>query len=227
VNRRASATGDGQNFASINVLIRNVNTQGGLAMNRLNLNAVAGVASGVLLGLLLAFQAGAQAQSGGARPSGATSGAGHAGGLGNAAIGVDHGWPRAPEVQPPSRLPEDKAFGEKGKEASANKATNASSADCAEAKAAIAAAGTGGNSGKGRGGASGADGRAKAAEAVCSGANAEVSTDAGQSTEAPGHTGVTGQAQAIQRANEHAEDGLEKAQSNQKSDEKPEQGPPQ
>ena len=195
-------------------------------MKRVNLTGVL-AGSGVLLGLLFAFQAGAQGQSGGARPSGASGGAGNAGGLGNTAIGVNRGWPRAPEVQPPSRLPQDTAFGEKGKEASANKAANASSADCAEAKAAIAAAGTGGTSGKGQGGAAGGEGRAKAAETVCSGVNAEVSTNAGQSTEAPGHTGVTGQAQAILRADEHAEDGLEKAADSQESDEKPEQGPPQ
>ena len=203
-------------------------------MNRSHLTAVAGAGSGVLLGLLLAFQAGAQGQSGGARPSGATGGAVNPGGLGN-------GWPRAPEVQAPSRLPQNKAFGEKGIDASANKAANASSAaaksaaaaDCAEAKAAIAAAGTGGTTGKGQGGAAGAEGRAKAAEAVCSGASAEVSADAGQSTEAPGHTRVTGTGQATLRANEHAEAGLEKAQSNQESDDtsdvrkEPEHGPPQ
>jgi hypothetical protein len=220
----------------MNVLIENVNAQGGLAMNRVNLTGVVG-GGGVLLGLLLAFQAGAQGQSGGARPSG---GAGNAGGPGNTAIGIDRGWPRALEVEAPSRLPHDKAFGVTGDEASAKKAENASSTaaanakakattktDCAEAKAAIAAAGTGGTTGKGQGGAAGAEGRAKAAEAICSGANAEVSTNAGQSTEPPGHTGVTGQAQAILRADEQAEDGLEKAPGNQKSDEKPEQEPPQ
>ena len=196
-------------------------------MKRVHLNAVAGAGSGVLLGLLLAFQAGAQGQSGGARPSGATGGAGNSGGLGNNAIGIDRGWPRTSDVQPPSRLPQDKAFGERGKEASANKAANATSADCAEAKAAIAAAGTGGTTSKGQGGAAGAEGRAKAAEEVCSDANAEKSTNVGLSTEAPGKTGVTGTAQAILRADEHAEDGFEKAPDGQKSDEKPEQEPPQ
>jgi hypothetical protein len=187
-------------------------------MNRVNVTAVASAGSGVLLGLLLAFQAGAQGQSGGARPSGATGGAANAGG---------QGWPRAPEVQAPSRLPQDKAFGEKGSAASTDKAANASSAaaanarakaaaeaECAKARAAIAAAGTGGTTGEGQGGAAGAEGRAKAAEAVCSG----VPADAGQPTKAP---------------NEHAEAGLEKAQGNEKSDDAsdvrktPEQGPPQ
>jgi hypothetical protein len=141
-------------------------------MNRSHLTAVAGVCSGVSLGLLLAIQAGAQGQSGGAKPSGTTGGAVNAGGLGQ-------GWPRAVEVQAPSRLPQDKAFGEKGNDASDKKAANASSAAsaggarCAEANAAIAAAGTGGATGKGQGGAAGAEGRAKAAEAVCSGADAE------------------------------------------------------
>jgi hypothetical protein len=184
-------------------------------MNRSQLTALAGVGSGVVLGLLLAFQAGAQGQSGGARPSAAAGGAMNAGGLGN-------GWPRAPEVQPPSRLPQDKAFGEKGSDASAEKAANASSAAtaaearCVEAQAAIAAAGTGGTTGKGQGGAAGAEGRAKAAEAVCSATDAE-------------HAGVTGPA----RADEHAEDGLEKAQSNKPADaasdsgKKPEPSPPQ
>ena len=181
-------------------------------MNRVNLTAVASAGSGVLLGLLLAFQAGAQGQSGGARPSGATGGAGNA---------------RAPQVQAPSRLPRDKAFGEKGSTASTDKAANASSAtaanarakaaaeaECAKAKAAIAAAGTGGATGEGQGGAAGAEGRAKAADAVCSG----VPADAGQPTKAP---------------NEHAEAGLERAQGNEKSDDAsdvrktPEQGPPQ
>jgi hypothetical protein len=181
-------------------------------MNRMNVTAVASAGSGVLLGLLLAFQAGAQGQSGGARPSGATGGAGNAG---------------APQVQAPSRLPQDKAFGEKGSAASTDKAANASSAaaanarakaaaeaECAKARAAIAAAGTGGTTGEGQGGAAGAEGRAKAAEAVCSG----VPADAGQPTKAP---------------NEHAEAGLEKAQGNEKSDDAsdvrktPEQGPPQ
>jgi hypothetical protein len=185
-------------------------------MNRVNVTAVASAGSGVLLGLLLAFQAGAQGQSGGARPSGATGGAANAGG---------QGWPRAPEVQAPSRLPQDKAFGEKGSAASTDKAANASSAaaakaksaaeaECAKAKAAIAAAGTGGATGEGQGGAAGAEGRAKAAEAVCSG----VPADAGKSTKAP---------------NEHAEAGLERAQGNEESDDAsdvrktPEQGPPQ
>lgn len=190
-------------------------------MNQSHLTAVAGAGSGVLLGLLLAFQAGAQGQSGGARPSGATGGAVNAGGLGN-------GWPRAPEVQPPSRLPQDKAFGEKGVDASANKVANASSeaaesaaeADCAKAKAAIASAGTGGSTGKGQGGAAGAEGREKAVEAVCSGTDAE-------------HAGVTGPAQAPLRADEHAGDGLEKAQSNEPTDaasasgKKSEPSPPQ
>jgi hypothetical protein len=181
-------------------------------MKRMNVTAVASAGSGVLLGLLLAFQAGAQGQSGGARPSGATGGAGNA---------------RAPQVQVPSRLPQDKAFGEKGSTASTDKAANASSAaaanarakaaaeaECAKARAAIAAAGTGGTTGEGQGGAAGAEGRAKAAEAVCSG----VPADAGQPTKAP---------------NEHAEAGLEKAQGNEKSDDAsdvrktPEQGPPQ
>jgi len=200
-------------------------------MNRMNVTAFASAGSGVLLGLLLAFQAGAQGQSGGARPSGATGGAANAGG---------QGWPRAPEVQAPSRLPQDKAFGEKGSAASTDKAANASSAaaakaksaaeaECAKAKAAIAAAGTGGATGEGQGGAAGAEGRAKAAEAICSG----VPADAGQSAQAPGHTGVTGTGQATLRANEHAEDGLEKAQGNEESDDAsdvrktPEQGPPQ
>ena len=202
-------------------------------MNRVNVTAVASAGSGVLLGFLLAFQAGAQGQSGGARPSGATGGAGNPGAL---------GWPRAPEVQAPSRLPQDKAFGEKGSAASTDKAANASSAaaanahgksaaeaECAKAKAAIAAAGTGGTTGEGQGGAAGAEGRAKAAEVVCSG----VPADAGQSTKAPGHTEVTGTGQATLRANEHAEDGLEKAQGNEESDDAsdvrktPEQGPPQ
>jgi hypothetical protein len=181
-------------------------------MKRMNVTAVASAGSGVLLGLLLAFQAGAQGQSGGARPSGATGGAGNA---------------SAPQVQAPSRLPQDKAFGEKGSAASTDKAANASStaaanarakaaaeAECAKAKAAIAAAGTGGTTGEGQGGAAGAEGRAKAAEAVCSG----VPADAGKSTKAP---------------NEHAEAGLEKAQGNEESDDAsdvrktPEQGPPQ
>lgn len=180
-------------------------------MNRMNVTAFASAGSGVLLGLLLAFQAGAQGQSGGARPSGATGGAGNA---------------RAPQVQAPSRLPQDKAFREKGSTASTDKAANASSAaaanarakaaaeaECAKARAAIAAAGTGGTTGEGQGGAAGAEGRAKAAEAVCSG----VPADAGQPTRAP---------------NEHAEAGLEKAQGNEKSDDAsdvrktPEQGPP-
>jgi hypothetical protein len=141
-------------------------------MSRLHLTAVAGAGSGALRGFLLAFQAGAQGQSGGARPSGATGGAVNAGGLGN-------GWPRAPEVQAPSRLPQDKAFGEKGNDASAKKAANASSAasaaeaGCVEAKAAIAAAGTSGTTGKGQGGAAGAEGRAKADAASDSRTNAE------------------------------------------------------
>jgi hypothetical protein len=64
----------------------------------------------------------------------------------------------------PSRLPQDKAFGEKGHDASAKKAANASSkasaaaAGCVEAQAAIAAAGSDGTSGKGQGGAAGAEG---------------------------------------------------------------------
>jgi hypothetical protein len=184
-------------------------------MNGSHLTAVAG--TGLLLGLLLAFQAGAQGQSGGARPSGGTGGAMNAGGLGN-------GRPRAPEVQSPLRLPQDKAFGEKGKDASAKKAANASSATisaeagCIEAQAAIAAAGTGGTSGKGQGGAAGAAGRAKAAEAVCSGTDAE-------------RAGVTGRAQALP-ADEHADDGLEKAPSNKRADaasnskKQPEPSPP-
>jgi hypothetical protein len=199
-------------------------------MNRVNVTAVASAGSGVLLGLLLAFQAGAQGQSGGARPSGATGSTGNAGAL---------GWPRGPEVQTPSRLPQDKTFGKKGSAASTDKAANASSAaaakaksaaeaECAKAKAAIAAAGTGGTTGEGQGGAAGAEGRAKAAEAVCSG----VPADAGQSNKAPGQTGVTGTGQATLRANDHAEDGLEKAQGNEESDDAsdvrktPEQKPP-
>jgi hypothetical protein len=200
-------------------------------MNRVNVTAVASAGSGVLLGLLLAVQAGAQGQSAGARPSGATGGAGNSGAL---------GWPRAQEVQAPSRVPQDKAFGEKGSAASTSKAANASSAasakakstaeaECAEAKGALAAAGTGGATGEGQGGTAGAEGRAKAAAAVCSG----VPADAGQSTDAPGHTDVTGTGQATLRANEHAEDGLEKAESKQESNDAsdvrktPEQGPPQ
>lgn len=203
-------------------------------MNRSHLSAVAGAGSGILLGLLLAFQAGAQGPPAGAKPPGTPRGGMNAGRLTN-------GWPRAPEVQPPSRLPHDKTFGEKGSDASANKAANASSeaaesaaaVGCAKAKAAIASAGTGGSTGKGQGGAAGAEGRAKAAEAVCSGASAEESADAIQATEVPGHIGVTGIGQATLRADEHAEAGLEKAQSNQESDDtsdlrkEPGHGPPQ
>jgi hypothetical protein len=165
-------------------------------MNRSNL---AIVGSSLLLGLLVAFQTGAQGQSGGARP-------------------------RAPQAQAPSRMPQDKAFGEKGDAASSSKATNSSAADsahsksagaadCAAAKAAIAAAGTGGTTGEGQGGTAGADGRAKAAATVCS----EVPAEAGKSSDAP----------------QHAEDGLKKARSDQKSDgapdarKTPEQKPPQ
>ena len=181
-------------------------------MNRSNLT-MAG--SSLLLGLLLAFQAGAQGQSGGARPSGATGAAGNSGAS---------GWPRAPQAQAPSRMPQDKAFGEKGDAASSSKATNSSAADsahsesagaadCAAAKAAIAAAGTGGTTGEGQGGTAGADGRAKAAATVCTGVPAE----AGKSSDAP----------------QHAADGPKKAQSDQKSNgapdvkKTPEQKPPQ
>jgi hypothetical protein len=128
----------------------------------------------------------------------------------------------------PSRLPQEKAFGEKGTDASAAKADNASSgkessadqtAECAEAKAAIVAAGTGGATGKGQDGGAGADGRAKATEAACSGADVERSSSFGKSTEAPGHTGLTGESQATIRANDHADDGLANTQ-NQVSDAK-------
>ena len=190
-------------------------------MNRSNVAELAGTGAALLLGLLWGFQASAQNHSGGAKPSGAQGGAVHAGGLGNSAMGVDRGWPRAAE------------------DASTQKAANASAAaganakgkptaesDCAKAKAAIAAAGTGGTTDKGHGGAAGAEGRAKAAEEVCKGADAGSSTSKGKSADAPGQTGVTGTAQAIQRADEHAEDGLDKAQTSAETREKPEQVPP-
>lgn len=197
-------------------------------MKRVDLTEVAGIAAGAVLGLLLAFQASAQGQSGGARPGGVTGGAVNAGGFGNTRIGVERGWPRGPEVQAPSRLPQDKAFGQEGEDASAKKAANASSAastgaqgnaaaeaGCVKAKSAIALAGTGGATGSGKGGEAGGEGRTTAAAAVCAGTGAEVPGDA---TEAPGHTGLTGLAQATLRADEHAETGLEQAQGNQEKD---------
>lgn len=204
-------------------------------MSRIHVAAVAGTVAGACLGMLLAFQAGAQGHSGGARPAGGLGGA-NAGGRGSMRIGVDRGWPRGPEIQAPSRLPQDQAFGEKGKDASAKKGDNASAAASADgqgnanaeaggvkAQAAIAAAGTGDTTGKGQGGEAGAEGRAMAAAAVSAGTGADASgeeenggaSERGRSTAAPGQTGQTGLAQAVLRADEHAAAGLEKAQGNQ------------
>jgi hypothetical protein len=194
-------------------------------MNGEHLKVVPSSLAGVLVGLLLAFQVGAQGQTGGARPGGATGAAVNTGGMGNTASGIDGGWPRGPAVQAPLRLPSDKTLGAKDKDARANKAANASSAAsasaqrnsaaearCVEAKAAIAAAGNGGTAAKGQGRAAGAEGRAKSTAAVCSGIG-KVPADAGRSTEAPGYTGSIGLEQATHRTNEQAAGGLNKAQS--------------
>jgi hypothetical protein len=191
-------------------------------MNRSNVTELAGAGVALLLGLMWTLQASAQNHSGGAKPSGAPGGAMHAGGLGNSEMGVDRGSPR------PAADASTQRAANASTAAGANaKAKLTAESDCAKAKAAIAAAGTGGTTDKGRGGAAGADGRAKAAEAVCQGADADTSASKGKSTEAPGQTGVTGTAQAIQRADEHAKDGLDKAQSNPQPDQKPEHVPPQ
>lgn len=160
-------------------------------MARIHVAAVAGTIAGACLGLLLAFQAGAQGHGGGARPAGGLGGA-NAGGLSGMRIGVDRGWPRGPEIQTPSRLPQDKAFGEKGKDASAKKADNASAAASA-----------------------GGQGNANATTRTVEKSN-DGATERGRSDEAPGQTGQTGLAQAVLRADEHAAVGLEEAQSHQK-----------
>jgi len=98
----------------------------------------------------------------------------------------------------------------------------------------MAAAGTGGATGKGHGSEAGVEGRATAAAAVSAGTGAEVpadsaetmpanelhgvSPDHGRSAEAPGQTGRAGLAQALLRADDHAEAGLALAQSNQDAD---------
>jgi hypothetical protein len=202
-------------------------------MKRANRSVAASAAASAVLGLLLALPAATQGQSGGARPNGAAGGAGNTGAA---------GWPRTPQVEAPSRLPQDTAFGVKGSSANSVKAGNASTsakdkaaakAKCAKAKAALAAAGTGGSTANGQGDAAGGEGRAKAVEAACSGVAAEPAVDAGKSAQAPGQTGVTGTGQAIQRANENAKESLERAIDNQTSPgasevrKPPEQKPPQ
>ena len=172
-------------------------------MNRSNVTELAGAGAALLLGLLWGFQASAQNHSGGAKPGGAPGGAIHSSGLGT-----------------------QKAANASAAAGANTKGKLTAESDCAKAKAAIAAAGTGGTTDKGQGGAAGAEGRAKAAEEVCKGADAGPSTSKGKSADAPGQTGVTGTAQAIQRADEHAEDSLDKAQTSAETREKPEQVPP-
>ncbi len=204
-------------------------------MTRIHGVAVAGAIAGACLGMLLAFPAGAQGHGGGGRPAGGLGGAASAGGFGNMHMGVDRGWPRGPEVQAPSRLPQDKAFGEKGKDASAKKEENASASASAsgqgeanaeagrvKAQAAIAAAGTGGATGKGQGGEAGAEGRATATAAVGGEEAIDGASDRGRSADAPGQTGQTGLAQAVLHADEHAAAGLEVAESHQEDGEESE-----
>ncbi len=197
-------------------------------------NTVGAIAA-TALGLVFALQADAQG-----RPSGAGSpAAGHAGASRQPGIGTVHGWPRGSDTPAPSRLPEDKAFGEQGSDASAKGAANADGAaenGRAKAEAAIAAAGTGGPTGKGQGADAGVDGRATATAAVSAGTDDAVpdvtsedavtaekaersETSKGRSADAPGHTGQTGLTQAAIRANEHAQAGLDQAVSQQRDDE--------
>lgn len=199
------------------------------------------------LGLVLVMQADAQGrgQSGGAAAGMSRGGVG-AGGFGNMRVGTDRGWPRGSDTPAPSRLPTDKAFGKKGRDASSKKAANASGAaenGGAKAEAAIAAAGTGGPTGKGQGGDAGLEGRAVAAGAVSAGTDAaipgsvsadegaavnnnkETATAKGRSADAPGHTGQTGLTQATLRANEHAQKGLDQAISRQRDEEENSQPP--
>jgi len=213
-------------------------------MSRQHSIRAAATVAAVALGLVLAAQADAQSRG---NPGGAAAGVsrGGTGGFGNSSVGTDHGWPRGTDMQALSRLPADKAFGKKGKNASNKKAANAEGAaenGGAKAGAAIATAGTGGPTGKGQGSDAGVEGRAIAATAVSDHTGAEVpdgtsedaataqeteeaTTDKGRSADAPGHTGQTGLTQAALRANEHAKTGLDKAVSHQQDDEDSSQPP--
>lgn len=172
----------------------------------------AGAVVATALGLVLALQADAQGrgQSGGAAAGMSRGGVG-AGGFGNMSVGADRGWPRGSDTPAPSRLPADKAFGEKGRDASSKKAANALGAaenGGAKAEAAIAAADAGA-----------AIRDSASADATTAEDSEETATAKARSADAPGHTGQTGLTQASLRANEHAQAGLDQAASRQRDDE--------